>query len=267
MIPVSTRPSTARLFAFFAAESPLKIRTAANFLTTLFVSTFFAAALPAAASATCLSVLNENGVTYWVNHCSVPVSVNWNDEGDCTNWNCSDSVGPNSRETTDVKGDVNWCECQGDECSVFGPPPCKASLAEPDDQQSQDVDELKQHLLDEKKKSALNDQTRRASEEELQAEEQDNIRRYSEIQAAQEKQREMELNARQNAERQMEQHRNATNVTSSCKNPQRFQTCIRGQPSYHHITCWVNYCCRYSGPLTKETFESCASQMPADLRP
>jgi hypothetical protein len=187
MIPVSTRPSDARSLAFSAAAPALKIRTATNFLTKFFVFVFFAAALPAAASATCLSILNENGVTYWVNHCSVPVSVNWNDQGDCTHWNCSDGVGPNSRETTDVKGDVKWCECQGDECLVFGPPPCKASFAEPDDQQSQDVGELKQHLLDEEKKSSISDQKRLEAEEELQAEEQDNIRRYNEIQATRER--------------------------------------------------------------------------------
>jgi hypothetical protein len=187
MIPVSARPSGGRPFAFSAAAPPLRIRAATSFLTKLFLSVFFAVALPAAASAKCLSVLNEGGAAYWVNSCSVPVSVNWNDQGDCTNWSCSDSVGPNSRETADVKGDVKWCECQGDECSVFGPPPCKTSRAEPDDQQSQDVGELKQHLLDEKKKSTLNDQARHASEEELQAEEQDNIRRYNEIQATQER--------------------------------------------------------------------------------
>jgi len=69
----------------------------------------FSTLSPRQAHATCLTA-ERGSWTGWVNHCSVPVWVNWDDDNSCDGWSCSDSVGPNRRSTATIGSNVRWCE-------------------------------------------------------------------------------------------------------------------------------------------------------------
>jgi hypothetical protein len=180
------------------------------------------------ANARCLSILTSNFVSYWVNGCSVSIYVNWSDQGDCSDWSCSDHVGPNSRETESMRGKVDWCECQGDTCFVHGPHPCRTDTVQPGDQETQQDRDLEQSLQDAKQKAAANENN--AAEEELKHEEQDNINRANEIRAAQEQERRREEIER--LERSTHEHSDnqprQTHPASTCKDPQRYNKCVAG---------------------------------------
>lgn len=61
----------------------------------------------------CLSIHYDGDTAYWLNHCSYPVSVRWDDEGKCQNWSCVDEVPANSQSTAAISRHARWCECPG----------------------------------------------------------------------------------------------------------------------------------------------------------
>jgi hypothetical protein len=81
----------------------------------------FLTAISSAANATCLSLQRNGSSTFWINNCSTTVNVNWTDQGVCSRWSCSDSIGPRGRSIASIKGSVSWCECQGTGCEAKGP--------------------------------------------------------------------------------------------------------------------------------------------------
>jgi hypothetical protein len=83
----------------------------------LMVSTAFSHAEAAA----CLSLEYDGIEDHWVNQCTTPVTVNWNDAGHCKNWACTTTVPPKGRQNSGkFVGRVTWCECSGEGCSVRG---------------------------------------------------------------------------------------------------------------------------------------------------
>jgi hypothetical protein len=62
---------------------------------------------------TCLSIHYDGAAAYWLNHCSYPVSVRWDDEDKCQNWSCLDEVPANTRSSAAISRHPRWCECPG----------------------------------------------------------------------------------------------------------------------------------------------------------
>lgn len=68
----------------------------------------------------CLSIYSAGETAYWLNHCSYPISVRWDDNDKCKNWSCLDEVAANARSTATISRFVRWCECRGtkETCNV-----------------------------------------------------------------------------------------------------------------------------------------------------
>jgi hypothetical protein len=62
---------------------------------------------------TCLSIHYDGDAAYWLNHCSYPVSVRWEDEAKCQNWSCQDEIPANARSAAAISRHARWCECPG----------------------------------------------------------------------------------------------------------------------------------------------------------
>ncbi len=63
---------------------------------------------------TCLTIHYDGDAAYWLNHCSYPVAVRWDDEAKCQNWSCQDEVPANTRSTAPISRHARWCECPGE---------------------------------------------------------------------------------------------------------------------------------------------------------
>jgi hypothetical protein len=61
----------------------------------------------------CLSLEYDGSGTYWLNHCSHPVTVRADDPGKCVKWGCLEEVPANARVSTAVSRHPRWCECAG----------------------------------------------------------------------------------------------------------------------------------------------------------
>ena len=61
----------------------------------------------------CLSIYSVGDGAYWLNHCSYPIAVRWDDNSKCKNWSCTEDIPANARSKAAISRFVRWCECKG----------------------------------------------------------------------------------------------------------------------------------------------------------